>query len=225
MAHLGEAFQAARRLSINRIEQSAVADSDFLTMTDNRDSAASSTAGRILKAANEVYNKHPVLPLPLATVAERADVSRTLIYARYGDQYALVNSLIESHLAHIQTDLMALLDRKAPFREIILALAERLFDHFVDHGLLLTNAMRDDFLQDHLSPLLQSAMRIGLKRLATQAHAEFAFNRREALAAVLMLAVIPEQAARLVRVGQVSRDVGLWSVERGINVSVDTFSS
>ena len=202
-----------------------MADSDFPVLADNRDSAAATTAARILKAANEVYNKHPVLPLPLASVAERADVSRTLIYARYGDQYALLNTLIESHLTHILPDIMALLDREMTFRDSMLALAERLFDHFVDHGLLLSNAMRDDFLQDHLSPILQRAMRIGLKRLATQALSEFAFNRREAVAAILMLAVIPEQAARLVRVGQISRKVGLWSVQRGINVSVDTFSS
>ncbi|MEM5516213.1 TetR/AcrR family transcriptional regulator [Henriciella sp. AS95] len=198
-------------------------------LTQNASDAAekrtSPSDTRILLAANEVYKDNPVLPLPLSSIAERANVSRALIYSHYPDQYALVSALIASHVSMVWPASLEILRGDISFHDTAEKLAGLHFEHFIKHGLLLANAPQDDFLVDHLPWEFSAKLRFGLVRLASKARRQYGFSTREAISAVLLLGVIPEQAARLVRNRQISPDGGRRGLKRAIRVSTRTFKS
>ena len=200
-----------------------VTNPNSLNLVDNAGPNARSSDARILQAATDVYNENPVLPLPLSAVADRAGVSRALIYSHFPDQYHLLGALIEQQVQRIRAPVQEILGRPVEFAETAHALAERLYDHFVSEGLLIANATQDDFLSGHLPASFHAFLSYGLRQLARQASAEFGLARRPAIAAMLLLAVIPEQAARLVRTGQLSEPAGRRGVRRAIRISVETF--
>ncbi len=198
-------------------------DQDCLTVADKAAADALPSATRILRAANDAYNENAVLPLRLGTVAEQANVSRALIYSHFHDQYELVHSLLLSHLSLIDPAISAAMSSETDFSALAHALAGTLFDHYIAHGLILANATQDDFLNHKLPAQLASRLSSGLKNLAQHARKAYGFERREAIAAIILLAVIPEQSARLVRMGRISEDVGRAGVARGIRLAVHTF--
>lgn len=200
-----------------------MSDSDFLGDAEGATTAELPSALRILRAANAVYNDNPVLPLPPSDVADRAHVSRALIYAHYPDQYELASRLIALHVKELSPNLFRALSDERTFSERAETVGHVLFNHFLANGLLLANAPQDDFLRHRLPPEWRRLLSVGLKRLASQARHDFGFSRRQALAAILILAVIPEQASRLVRNGQISEETGRANVTRGIRLSVATF--
>lgn len=198
---------------------------DQLNVAVGTDTSTSSSDTRILNAAVGVYNANPVLPLPLSPVAEAAGVSRALIYSHFTDQYHLLGAMIEAQVAKVREPVLDTLGLSATVAETAQAMGHVLFDHFIQNGLLLANVTQDDFLQNHLPVTFQNFLANGLRRMSRIAVREYGFTNRQAIAAMLLLAVIPEQAARLVRNGQISEAAGRRGVKRAIRISVDTFAA
>ena len=198
-------------------------DQQNATVRDDASTWSSDT--RILNAAIEVYNANPVLPLPLSPVAETAGVSRALIYSHFNDQYHLLGAMIEAQVAKVRAPVLEALGRSTNVAETAQAMGQVLFEQFVQNGLLLANATQDDFLQNHLPVTFKNFLANGLRRMSRIAVREYGFTNRQAIAAILLLAVIPEQAARLVRNGQISEAAGRRGVKRAIRISVDTFAA
>lgn len=225
--HLGCEFKrgirAARPLGClaqTREGRDALAKASFAGTVEVSDSSM-----RILVAANDVYNENPVLPLPLSLVAERAGVSRALIYARFPDQFDLIHALLLTHLDLIGPPIEKALAEAASFETAVDAVGSLLFEHFVEHGLLLANATQDDFLRNRLPPAMEAALQRSIRKLAWKGCRQFGFTHRQSIAALVMIAVIPEQAARLVRRKAIDLETGRSSLTRSLKLAVQTFRS
>ena len=60
----------------------------------NVSSTTASSYDRIVAAADAIFLEAGVLPLALGDVADRAEVSRSLIYARFPTQHDLMNAVL-----------------------------------------------------------------------------------------------------------------------------------
>lgn len=177
---------------------------------------------RIIEAANSVYNEVGSFPLPLSIVAERAGVSRSLIYSHFPDQFTLTNRLIDQHVAIIAPEISRILSREKRFRQACFALSDLLFLHFVRHGRLLFRATQDEFMRQAPNPALARLLRQTLMRLTRLAARQFELKPNDALFIILIMSAIPEEAARLVSTGQASFETGKATLERTLKLTLHT---
>ncbi|KCZ54770.1 hypothetical protein HY29_13305 [Hyphomonas beringensis] len=188
-------------------------------------SSALTSEERILAAANSEYNQTGSLPLSLGAIAERAQLSRSLIYAHFPDQYALINALLEGHISLLQDEAAHTLLQGNSLEDTGTALADLLLEHYLTAGLLLAEAPQDDFCRGHLSLKVRKFYRNCIMTLAQKAVAEFGLVQRQARATVLMLSALPEQAARLSTTQQVPSETTRATQKRIIRLTVDTLRS
>lgn len=177
---------------------------------------------RIIVAAHAVYNETGALPLPLSLVAERAEVSRSLIYSHFPDQLTLLNRLIDHHVATIAPELFRALDREKQFSKASFAVSELLFLHFVRHGRLIFQAPQDEFMRQAPNPALAHLLRVTLVRLTRMASRQLDFKARDALFIILIMSAIPEEAARLVSTSQTSFETAEATLRRALKLTLRT---
>lgn len=198
---------------------------NILSSSADPTSPALTSEERILIAANIEYNQTGSLPLSLGTIAERAHLSRSLIYAHFPDQYALINALLEAHISALQPHVVLLLQENDNFQNASTALADLLLTHYLDAGLLPADAPQDDFCRGHLSPKARKFYRQIILSLTHKAMAEFGLAKRQARATVLMLSALPEQGARLASTEQASAEITRTTQKRIIRLTVETLRS
>lgn len=177
---------------------------------------------RIIGAANSVYNEVGSFPLPLSLVAERAEVSRSLIYAHFPDQLTLMNRLVEQHAALISTEIDLKLQQSSRFSEACYAISGLLFHHFVTHGRLLFRAAQDEFMRRAPSPALARLLRRSLVALTRLAVRDLGLKPNDALFIILIMSAIPEESARLVSTNQVSPETALATLNRTLKLTLHT---
>lgn len=188
----------------------------------NRPRADLSSEERILEAANSVYNETGAFPVPLSLVAERAEVSRSLIYSHFPDQLTLLNRLIDQHVALLAPDVTRTLIREKRFSQACFALSELLFHHFVNHGRLIFQAPQDEFMRQAPNKELAQLLRKTLVRLTRLAAIQFDLKTRDALFIMLIISAIPEEAARLVSTRQISLETGKETLRRTLKLTLRT---
>lgn len=177
---------------------------------------------RIIEAANSVYNEVGAFPLPLSVVAERAEVSRSLIYAHFPDQFTLMNRLIEQHADMVGPVIQAQLQQAGTFSDACYAISDLLFDHFVTHGRLLFRAAQDEFMRQAPSPALARLLRQSLVQLTRMAVRDLDLKPKDALFIILIMSAIPEESARLASTNQVDRETAQATLHRTLKFTLHT---
>ena len=177
---------------------------------------------RIIEAANAVYNEVGSFPLPLSIVAERSEVSRSLIYAHFPDQFTLMNRLIEQHVGMVRPEIDLRLQQARSFSDACYAVSDLLFDHFVTHGRLLFRAAQDEFMRQAPSPDLSRLLRLALVKLTRMAVRDLDLKPNDALFIILIMSAIPEEAARLVSTNQVDCQTAQATLHRTLRLTLQT---
>ncbi|MFN4183545.1 MAG: TetR/AcrR family transcriptional regulator [Hyphomonas sp.] len=177
---------------------------------------------RIIVAAHAIYNETGAFPLPLSQVAERAEVSRSLIYSHFPDQLTLLNRLIDHHVATIAPELIQALNREKQFSKASFAVSELLFTHFVKYGRLIFQAPQDEYMRQVPDLELARLMRLILVRLTRMASRQLDFRPKDGLFIILIMSAIPEEAARLVSTGQASFETAEATLRRALKLTLRT---
>lgn len=183
----------------------------------------STSSYKILMAANDIYRDNPVLPIPLGDIAKRAGFSRSLIYTHFPEQTALIHGLITHHITSLSEKFNQAVNAPDPFIDVAITLGEQLFQHYIQHGLLLALVPQDVFIRPNFPDDYVRLSKKNIHTLARKLTAEFSYSPRHAIALLILLSVIPEQTARLVYAKQLSLEAGRRAVRSAITISVQTF--
>jgi AcrR family transcriptional regulator len=152
----------------------------------------------ILDAAAGLIVQQGFLPLPMEGLARAAETSKALIYTYFPTQYDIFNSLLLRELAALK---IAGLDTASSVRDLnqsVLLCAMLYFEHVAQSGPLLHILSTDLYMRGHINDELVQAGKALLDRLTMTAHATLSLSEQEMLAAIEMLAVIPQSAGGLV---------------------------
>jgi len=162
---------------------------------------------QILAAAALLIVEQGTFPIPLETLGQRLGVSKSLIYSYFPTQFDLANRLLAERLQAMSVglqDAVALDCWMAAAR----ACADIYFDETATHGTLTHILLSDLYVVPKLDPDLKLIYRQTMRQLALRIRAETQLNAKESVAALHMLAVIPEEAGNLVFLNRLDRDVG-----------------
>jgi AcrR family transcriptional regulator len=152
----------------------------------------------ILDAAAHMIVAQGFLPLPIERLARAADTSKALIYTYFPTQYDIFNSLLLRELKALK---IAGLDTASSVKDLeqsVLLSAMLYFEHVVQSGPLLHILTTDLFMSDRITDELVQAGKTLLARFTNTAHETLSLSSQEILAAIEMIAVIPQSAGSLV---------------------------
>lgn len=188
----------------------------------NVSSTTASSYDRIVAAADAIFLEAGVLPLALGDVADRAEVSRSLIYARFPTQHDLMNAVLGRHL-HLLRKVSKLAD-SASDEKCFVEIAILYFNHLVDEGPTLALAPRDSFFANQKDSEFQKVFRQVLLKLASLAKRKLRLSNREAIASTLLLTSLPEESAMAVLNNKVDREIAADTLASSINAALTSLS-
>ncbi len=157
---------------------------------------------QILDAAAQMVVEQGYLPLPIEQLGRAAGASKALVYAYFPTQYALFNALLEREF---QTLALAGFDTASRIDDLDQAAqlcGIMYYEHVARSGQLLHILMTDMYMRDHIEPRLQQQSDRVIQRLLTLATPALPLSEAEIVAAIEMMAAIPEEAGRLVFHGE-----------------------
>jgi AcrR family transcriptional regulator len=152
----------------------------------------------ILDAAAHLIVAQGYLPLPIERLAQAADTSKALIYTYFPTQYDIFNSLLQRELSALK---IAGLDTASSVKNLeqsVLLCAMLYFEHVVQYGPLLHILTSDLFMSGRIVDELVQAGNTLIARFTTTAREALSLSKQEVLAAIEMIAVIPQNAGSLV---------------------------
>lgn len=150
-----------------------------------------------MDAAAELVVKQGYLPLSIEALAQAARSSKALIYTYFATQYELFNMLLQREVAALATAGMKTAVQVSELEPAAVLCGMLYFEYVAQRGPLLHILMTDLFMAEHIDP---AAMRIGrtiLRRLVRLARKTLKLSEKQILAAIEMIAAIPEEAGSL----------------------------
>lgn len=153
--------------------------------------------GQIMDAAAKAIVAQGFLPLPIERLAKDAGASKALIYTYFPTQYDLFNTLLEREFDSLA---MGGLDTAAKVEDLEQALVlcgMLYFEHVVQYGPLLHILLTDLYMIGHTSTRVTSVGESMAQNLVRSMREELSLSKKEAFAAIEMLAAIPEEAGSL----------------------------
>lgn len=178
---------------------------------------------RILDAANAVFLEEGMMPLSLSDVAERAGVSRSLIYSHFPTQIELMNGVLKNHIPILDAVSDAA-ECSNDHRTSLIQAALVYYDGLLSHGPTLSRAPNDSFLSGHVDNQFRFAAMTCLHRLARSAQNLFRLSPGEAVSSIIMLKALPDEAAANAWRGDVDREVCRSSLRDIISQAVDSMT-
>jgi AcrR family transcriptional regulator len=152
---------------------------------------------QIVDAAAAVALEQGFLPLPIDRLAERAGVSKALVYAYFPTQFDLCNAVLERRFTALIDAGIEDASKQTPLEEAAGQVAAIYFDDVARHGALIHVILRDQFMSGHLDRTLAAIRDRIVRNLARAARRTLLMTARETVAATNMIITIPEQAGRL----------------------------
>jgi AcrR family transcriptional regulator len=153
---------------------------------------------QILEAAARMIVEQGYLPLPVEQLARAAGASKALIYTYFPTQYALFNSLLDREMQTLAVAGFETASHVEDLEQAAVLCAMMYFEHAARSGPLLHILMTDLYMADHIEPHLLEARDALLQRLLRLGRSALPLTDQEILAAIEMVAAIPEEAGRLV---------------------------
>jgi AcrR family transcriptional regulator len=176
----------------------------------------SATGGRLSRAAREqqiaegaaaMVVELGCLPLSLELLGQRLGISKALIYAYFPTQRALAETILRHRLAEIGAAIDAAFAADAA-EDVALACAEAYFHQVAQHGPLLHILLGDPHIASDLAPDVRWLYGRIMRRLASGLRDRFGVPGRDCIAALHILAALPEEAGVLVFNATVEPTVG-----------------
>jgi AcrR family transcriptional regulator len=152
---------------------------------------------QIMDAAARLIVQQGFLPLTVEQIAQATQASKGLFYAYFPTQYDLYNALLRRELNGLVSAGMETAARVNDFDQAGLLCGMLYFEHVAQSGPLLHLLTNDLYMKDHIDPAAIQAGAAILQRLTRLTRDALKVSRKEALAALEMLAAIPEEAGSL----------------------------
>jgi AcrR family transcriptional regulator len=158
--------------------------------------------GQIITAAAAVTLEQGYLPLPTDRLAERAGVSKALVYAYFPTQHDLANAVLERRFTALAAAGMEAASLASPLSVAALETARIYFEDVAGHGPLIHVILRDHFMLGRVDRRLAAMRDRVVRNLARAARRSLRMPARETVTAINMIITIPEQAGRLAHSGE-----------------------
>ena len=152
---------------------------------------------QIMDAAAELIVKQGYLPLSIEALAQAANSSKALIYAYFATQYDLFNRLMQREIAALATAGMKTAVHVSELEPAAVLSGMFYFEYVAQRGPLLHILMTDLYMAEHIDPAATRVGRVILRRLLRLARATLKLPEKQILAAIEMIAAIPEEAGSL----------------------------
>jgi AcrR family transcriptional regulator len=152
---------------------------------------------QILDAAAELIVRQGYLPLSIEALARAASSSKALIYTYFATQYDLFNRLMQREVAALSTAGMKTAVHVTELEPAAVLSGMLYFEYVAQRGPLLHILMTDLYMAEHIDPAATRVGRAILRRLLRLARATLRLPEKQILAAIEMIAAIPEEAGSL----------------------------
>jgi AcrR family transcriptional regulator len=152
---------------------------------------------QILDAAAELIVRQGYLPLSIEALAQAAGSSKALIYAYFASQYELFNALLRREIAALATAGVETAAQVSELEPAAVLCGMLYFEYVSQRGPLLHILMSDLYLAEHIDPEATRVGRAILRRLLRLARNTLKLSEKQILAAIEMIAAIPEEAGSL----------------------------
>jgi AcrR family transcriptional regulator len=152
---------------------------------------------QIMDAAAELIVKQGYLPLSIEALAQAASSSKALIYTYFATQYDIFNGLMKREIAGLAGTGVETAARLRDLEPAAVLCGMLYFEYVAQRGPLLHILMTDLYMTEHIDP---EATRIGralVRRLVSLARKSLKLSEKQILAAIEMIAAIPEEAGSL----------------------------
>jgi len=152
---------------------------------------------QIMDAAAALIVKQGYLPLSIEALAQAASASKALVYTYFATQYDLFNSLLQREIAGLAGAGVETAAQVSGLEPAALLCGMLYFEYVAQRGPLLHILMTDLYMADHVELAATRAGQAILRRLVRLARTTLELSKKEILAAIEMIAAIPEEAGSL----------------------------
>lgn len=163
------------------------------------------------------------MPVSLAEVADRAGVSRSLIYSHFPTQHDLMNGVLNLQIPILEKVIAETKNAESDESALVNA-SLKYFDELVERGPTVALAPNDSFLTGHVNSEFSRAAQICLLNLSRPAGRLFRVSPREALSSVLMLKALPDEAAMLAWKGEILKEVCRETLHASIGQAIQSMT-
>jgi AcrR family transcriptional regulator len=181
-------------------------------------------AKQIVDAAAAVLLNQGTLPLSPEKLREVTGVSKALIYAYFPTQHDLLNALLRREFEALTAAGMRKAVKKTPLREAAISCALIYFEHIADAGPLAHLILREHYMIGNVDEENRSARNRMILPLARAARRELLLAAKENIAAINLVITIPEEAGRLVHIGELDRDTARELCVRLVNSGISALA-
>jgi AcrR family transcriptional regulator len=152
---------------------------------------------QIMDAAAELIVNQGYLPLSIEALAQAASSSKALIYTYFATQYDLFNRLLQREIAALATAGVETAAQVSELEPAAVLCGMLYFEYVAKRGPLLHILMTDLYMAEHIDPEATRVGRAILRRLVRLARNTLKLSEKQILAAIEMIAAIPEEAGSL----------------------------
>jgi AcrR family transcriptional regulator len=152
---------------------------------------------QIMDAAAKLIVKQGYLPLSIEALAQAATASKALVYTYFATQYELFNRLLQREIAGLATAGVETAVRLSDFEPATVLCGMLYFEYVAQRGPLLHILITDLYLAEHIDAEATRLGRALLRRLVRLARKTLKLSDDHILAAIEMIAAIPEEAGSL----------------------------
>jgi AcrR family transcriptional regulator len=182
---------------------------------------AEDRAASIVLEADLQINERRSARISPVDLAASLGTSRSLVYSYFPDTDRLIGAVLNRHASLLAEAGLKEALAKETLELALLESAAIYCDHIIDHGAAIELCMREPRFALKVEGAMRSLALASLHRLGRLAMKELSYGAAEALAVVRILQIMPEDAARLVRAGSVSRGAAHSVCRRLLAAAVD----
>jgi AcrR family transcriptional regulator len=152
---------------------------------------------QIMDAAVELIVRQGYLPLSIEALAQAASSSKALIYTYFATQYDLFNTLLQREITALASAGVETAAQLSELEPAAVLCGMLYFEYVAQRGPLLHILMTDLYMAEHVDPEATRVGRAILRRLVRLARNTLKLSEKQILAAIEMIAAIPEEAGSL----------------------------
>ena len=156
---------------------------------------------QMVDAADHIVNRDRSADLSMREVADRAGASRALAYAYFPDRIGLLDALLEGQVDLLVDAGIVEAAARGSVTERACAVAAIYLRHVAAHGEALALVLRDAAVARQLNGAASRLRGRVYRALGRSVREALKMSGAEAMALIHMLVVIPEEAARQMRMG------------------------
>lgn len=190
-------------------------------MAENTTPFPESTRDRLTEAADEAFLRNGAIPIAFGDVSEIAGVSRALVYSHFSSPEELVNAVLSRHTKLLQERTAECAPPPQSLHADLKQSLDLYFDHLCKHGPILHLVSQDAFMTGKFQPDYLRLRNQSLTRLTRKARHEMKVRTTVALSLVTLAAGVAEEAARLVRAQETSRDIAHQTMQQTVDLMLD----